>query len=74
MHVLLFIHNIVILNNLCDKCVLYSFLGMDCDKDAKDLLRMRLEKTMRDGTDTEVDRLYDFAAFEKYSNVSIDNH
>ncbi|KAG8177578.1 hypothetical protein JTE90_011744 [Oedothorax gibbosus] len=45
----------------------YEGSGMDCDKDMRDLVRMKLEKRIRDGTETEVDRLYDFAAFEKYS-------
>lgn len=43
---------------------------MDCDKDSRDLLRMRLEESVRNGTETEIDQLYDFAAFEKYSKVN----
>ncbi|GIY99125.1 g patch domain-containing protein 3 [Caerostris extrusa] len=46
---------------------IYEQPGVDNDKDMKDLIRMKLEEKNRTGTETERDRLYDFAAFEKYS-------
>ncbi|GFV52970.1 g patch domain-containing protein 3 [Trichonephila clavipes] len=45
----------------------YEGPALDSDKDMRDFVRMKLEEKRRNGTETEIDRRYDFAAFEKYS-------
>ncbi|XP_015905632.1 G patch domain-containing protein 3 [Parasteatoda tepidariorum] len=45
----------------------YTNPGPDNDKDMRDFVRMRFEEKLRDGSISEKDIRYDFAAFEKYS-------
>ncbi|XP_054707638.1 G patch domain-containing protein 3-like [Uloborus diversus] len=46
---------------------IYTEPPVACDKDARDLARMRQEKALREGKETDIDMLYDFAAFEKHN-------
>ncbi|GFS71919.1 g patch domain-containing protein 3 [Nephila pilipes] len=45
----------------------YEGSALDSDKDMRDLIRMKLEEKCRNGLETEIDKRYDFAAFEKYN-------